>query len=325
MRNFAFFDKLMIKKGYPILESMPTILDQSGDLDTNLMYTPKQLAEHYTNKGVNVTVEHIHDINDPAFIDRIKNDDRIARAYNIRNMQIMSQDLIDAFENKTTNNGLKSQVINIHPADVFEYPGTNTAFWVRMNGSTQNVWTAHVINKDIDSGPFLDKTFRALKAGKTLMQDLCSMAPFAAQMIVNDGMMFLGGSQRQTIPQNAAAEFSKKPPQHYSYAKHDDYLEAFKRGIVDVAPQNFVPAIVQDHFGDLNSPEAQTLHHLLAQEALKWQNDYLNIYRAEYNELPPQYQPGSPSTYFIDVPPLPPSGTSNTITPPANTPPPSNP
>ncbi len=323
VRNFAFFDKIMIKKGYPIIESMPIILDSSGDLDSDLVYTPKQLAEFYTNKGVNVTVEHVHNINDPTFIDRIKNDDSIARAYNIRNMQIMSQDLIDAFENKTMQNGLKSQIINIHPADVFEYPGTNTAFWMRMNVSTQNVWTAHVIDKGIDSGPFLDKTFRALKSGKTLMQDLCSMAPFAAQMIVNDGMMFLGGSQRPTIPQNATAEFSKKPNQHYTYAKHDDYIAAFRRGIVDVAPQSFIPAIVEDHFGDITTPEAQTVHHILAEEALKWQNDYLKIYHKEYNELPPQYQPSNPGTYFISVPPLPvgplnPLGQSSRKPPPAH-------
>ena len=305
VQNSGFFDRVMIKKGYPLIENMPIILDQAGDLDADRMYTPKQLADFYTSRGVNVTVEHVADINDPAFIDRIKNDSSIARAYNIRNMQIMCQDLIDAFENKTMKNGLKSQIINIHPADVFEYPGTNTAFWMRMHGSTQNVWTAHVIDKGIDSGPFLDKTFRALKAGKTLMQDLCSMAPFAAQMIVNDGMMFLGGSQRPTIAQSATAEYSKKPKQHYTYATHDDYLDAFRRGIVDVAPKNFIPAIVKDHFGDITTPEAQTVHHVLATEALKWQNDYLKIYQAEYNELPPQYDASNPGAYFVDVPPKP--------------------
>ncbi len=79
----------------------------------------------------------------------------------------------------------------------------------------------------------------------------------------------------------------------------------------------------EDHFGDITTPEAQTVHHILAEESLKWQNDYLKIYHKEYNELPPQYQPSNPGTYFIFVPPLP-IGPLNPLGQPSRKPPPAH-
>lgn len=307
VRNFAFFDKIMINHGYQYLEDRPMLLDDHGDLLGDVMYTPNQLAKFFSDKGVPVTVEKIDDIHAPEFIERIRNDDRIARTYNIRSMPILSPELIKAFENKTSFNSIPSQIVNCHPGDVILYPGTNIAFWARMNGYGQNTWTLHVMEEGVDTGPFLDRTSRALKPGKTLMQDMCSMAPNAAAMIINDAqLLFQTHTVRTPIPQNQRPGFNKRPKENYTYATHDEYFKAFHRDIRDVDPHSFLPATVEDYTGGLTSELSMGLHHILAKNGLEWQIKFIDEYFETYGYHCPQFnRHENPDHYFLNVPPAP--------------------
>jgi methionyl-tRNA formyltransferase len=305
VRNFAFFDKLMINHGYKILESQPVILDDHGDLREDLQYSPNQLARFYQMRGVNVTVERVANINDPQFIQSIRSDNTIARAYNVRNMQIMSPELISAFEDKVLGDNLKCQIINMHPADVKKYPGTNTAFYARMDGMTRNIWTFHVIDKGIDTGPIVYTISSALKPGKTLMQDLCSMAATAGDAISNDASNFLNDHfMHPSKPQPRKLLENRK---YYSYATHEEYLEAAKKGIVDVNPHSFIPAIVQSHCGSYNKDMEREIMHRLSSEAFDWQTRYMDMYLDTYGHFPPQYDEKNPSAFFVSVPMKPPN------------------
>lgn len=297
VRNFGFFDKIMINHGYKVLEDKPILLDEHGDLYGDVQYSPNQLSQYYAQRGVSVTVERIHDINDPAFIDRIRQDNGIVRAYNVRNMQIMSQSLIDAFGEKILDDGLECQVINCHPADVQKYPGTNTVFYARMDGMTRNIWTFHVIvDEKVDKGPIIYTINSALKPGKTLMQDLCAMSKMAGDAISNDAVMFLQDHvMRPATPQRL------KTSKYCTYANHDEYLEAARRGIVDVNPHTFIPATVKNYCGT-DSSLAQELHHVLAAEAFDWQTLYMDLYVDTYSHFPPQYDQEKPAAFFVKVP-----------------------
>lgn len=298
VRNFGFFDKIMINHGYKVLEDKPILLDEHGDLYGDVQYSPNQLSQYYAQRGVSVTVEKIHDINDPAFIDRIRQDNGIVRAYNVRNMQIMSQSLIDAFGEKILDDGLECQVINCHPADVQKYPGTNTVFYARMDGMTRNIWTFHVIvDEKVDKGPIIYTINSALKPGKTLMQDLCAMSKMAGDAISNDAVMFLQDHvMRPATPQRL------KTSKYCTYANHDEYLEAARRGIVDVNPHTFIPATVKNYCGTDNNALARELHHVLAAEAFDWQTLYMDLYVDTYAHYPPQYDQEKPAAFFVDVP-----------------------
>lgn len=300
VRNFSFFDKMMINYGYNIVEKYPTILDADGELRHDIQYSPNQLAQFYQARGVNVTVERIADINDPQFIQSIRSDNTITRAYNVRNMQIMSPELISAFEDKPLDNGLKCQIINMHPADVKKYPGTNTAFHARMDGMTLNIWTYHVIDKGIDTGPIVYTISKALKPGKTLMQDLCSMAETAGDAISNDASNFLNDHyMHPSKPQPRKLLENRK---YYTYATHEEYLKAHKMGIVDVNPHTFISAIVSSHCGTYNKDLERELMQKLSSEAFDWQTLYMDEYYNVYGEFPPQFDPANPQDFFVKLP-----------------------
>lgn len=314
-RNFSFYEHLMINHGYDILEQFDQRdgmeLDLYGDLRHDLQYSPQQIERHYSGKRLAVTVTDMadpslplndRDINYPNFVSKIANDQTLARAYNIRSMQILKPATIRAFENKTMN-GFPSRIINAHPGEVITYPGTNIAFWARMNKYPENVWTLHVIDQGIDTGDVVDQASQMLKAKKTLLQDMLGMAQSAGNMIGSDNRLFFNGTPRPAIPQKSNPDYANRPKDNYTFATHQEWLDSYNRGIRAVNPQNYIEALVRDYTGSLTSERSVTLHRALAQATLDWQKDYLQIYQAEYGTYPPEYDPQNPQDYFVTVPP----------------------
>lgn len=329
-RNFAFFEHLIPDVVDPVLESFDQRgglqLNNNGELRADLQYTPRQISEYYSSQNVNIVVTDMsdqslpkqdRDINDPSFVQKILADkDKIARSYNIRGMQIMHQPLIDAFESGQMN-GHKTRIINAHPGDVFSFPGTNIAFWAREKGYLQNVWTLHAIDRGIDTGDFLRKTMQALKNGKSLMQDMLSMTQKVSSMIVDDITTVFTGSEPTLTPQSQDPRFAQKPKQNYTHATHQEWLDGFKNKGISVADaQSYIEALVMDYTGSLYGERSEMLHHELGKAVLQWQQDYLNIYQAEYGTHPPEYDPNNPQDYFIKVPPpyKPPANTNTPTT-----------
>jgi hypothetical protein len=301
MQNFI--EQLGITHGYPFLESQPTILTDDGELDPSLKYTPKQIADFYNAKGkVKITIEEIDDINAPEFVDRIAKDKTIGRFYNLRNMQILGQNLINAIEGYTCPNGMKRQAINIHPGNVITFPGTHTVFWARYKKSPQNCWSMHVIDKGIDTGPFLHITSSLFKKGKTILQDLLGMVPRVSNMILDDINYFIIGIKRPEISQQTHNEYKNRPKKLYTYAEHKDYLDAQARGIY-IYKNEIVQAYAKDYTGSLTSEISIGLQRVMAQALLDWQKHYLTLYQTEYGTHPPEYNPQKPDDYFVKVPP----------------------
>lgn len=312
-KNLSFFERLPIKVLYPILEKYQPLLSAQGELRGDLQYTPGQIADYYRSKGVTVTVDTLQDVNDPAFVTKIASDPNIARSYNIRSLQILQAPTIKAFESKTHSVGghtFTSQILNVHPGDVIAYPGTNIAFWNRKNGEKLNIWSLHVIDSGIDTGDFLDKKYRPMKPGKTLMQDMMIMADPAAEMISGDAhLCLLNGTPRQPIPQNQRPDYASKPHQNYTHATHDEFNDAYlNTGVRQVNPDGFIKAVAVDYTGSLTSDLSLEVQHEMAKAVLQWQHDYLALYRAAYNKDPLDYDANNPSGYFIDMNDYPPPG-----------------
>ncbi|MFN3700480.1 MAG: hypothetical protein ACK4VI_03045 [Alphaproteobacteria bacterium] len=320
MQNFI--EQLVITRGYPFLESHPTILTDDGELDPDLKYTPKQIADYYNAKGkVTITIEEIDDINAPEFIDRMAKDKTIERFYNLRNMQILGQNLINAIEGYNFPNGMKRQAINIHPGNVITFPGTHTVFWARYKKSPQNCWSMHVIDQGIDTGPFLHITSSLFKKGKTILQDLLGMVPRVSNMILDDINLFIMGIKRPEISQQTHNEYKNRPKKLYTYAEHKDYLDAQARGI-HIYKNEIVQAYAKDYTGSLTSELSIGLQRVMAQDLLDWQKHYLTLYQAAYGTHPPEYDPQKPDDYFVKVPPpyVPPQPAQNPAAPPPPTP-----
>lgn len=326
-KHFAFHEHLIMDVVDPVLKDFDDNdgpdLDNHGELNSRQQYTPRQLAEYYSGKNVNINVvdmadpnlpEEDRDINHQKFINRIKNDDKIARGFNIRGLQIMSQDLIDAFESHTMN-GNKTRIVNAHPGDVFAFPGTNIAFWARVKGYAQNVWTTHVIDKQIDHGPFLRRTAQALKYGKSLMQDMLTMVTPVANLITDDITGVFTNNETPPTPQKQDARFAQKPKDAngkettYTYATHQEWIDAYNNFGVKIAdPEGYIKALVDDFTNQYTPAERKiTLLHELAVAMRDEQVRHVQEYKATYGYTPPYFDDNKPDGgYYIDLNKYPP-------------------
>lgn len=324
-KHFAFHEHLVMDVVDPVLERFDRAhglqLNYNGELAAHRQYTPRQLEEYYANKGVTIKIidmadpslpEKDRDINDPSFVQKMLDDPDFVLTVNIRGMQIMGQPLIDALESNTIN-GNKTRVINAHPGDVFAFPGTNIAFWARMKNYAMNVWTTHVIDKKIDHGPFLNRSQRALKSGKSLLQDMLAMTDDVAVMIRNHITTLFNGSEPAATPQSQDPKFRQKPKDAngndttYTYATHQEWIDGYNQHGIRIAdPVGYIEALTVDYTGSLSGERSETLLHELATAMLAEQQRHIQEYHSTYGYYPPYFDPAKPNDYYIDVNKYPP-------------------
>lgn len=298
--NMAFAEKLIIEHGYPLLENNGIILNSDGELIEDLVYTPRQLANYFTARGVHVSVQDLPNVNDPSFIEKISNDPDIAVAYNIRSLQILEKEAIAAFENKTIYDR-PTMIINLHPADVILFPGAGTPLWVRKSGVPNATWTLHKMIRRVDWGPIIDECTQTLRNGKTLLQDTVGMASKAASMVINHATQTLKGSYRADMqPQQQHPNFSRKPKKQYTHGEHKDWLEAEQQGITAVNFLEFIKAVVKEHVGN-RTKLATSLTDSLIRPTRDWQELYVKMYTNVYGYPPLGYDPQAPDEYLLPL------------------------
>lgn len=286
-RNFAFYERLPIDVIYQIIEARPTLLE-GDELDDEIKYSPRQLAEFYKERGIHIQIERLANVNAPEFVSRINNDPAIAMAYNLRNMQILKTPLINAFNSKKfqtsgSDTPISGYIANTHPGPLPSIPGTHTAFWARMNGRHSNEWTLHVIDKGIDTGPILDRCGRAFGNGKTLLQSMIGMDRDVAQMVVTNTRLFFEGTPRPPLPQTKEG----RPPKNYSYPTHKEWEMATSRGIIAVNPEGYALALAREFTGGTeNAPRLYLEISLACLKAIKeWEKQYEKMLKSSYGKL----------------------------------------
>lgn len=155
-----------------LLDALP------GQLGWRLTGRPHSVGAVCQRFGV--SVEHVADVSDPAFVDRIQ-----AAAPDLLLSIVAGQrlpaDLLDAARD----------AINIHGSLLPSYRGRATAFWPLYNGDDRTGVTAHRMTEQFDAGPILeqrvvpiepadtlDSVYRALaSAGSELALDLLAQYP----------------------------------------------------------------------------------------------------------------------------------------------------
>jgi hypothetical protein len=280
-RLVSRLERMPIEVMYPLLDSYKTPLNEHGELLDNIRYTPKQLQEYYSKHGIKINLEQLANVNDPEFVDRIKNDSSILMGYNIRSMHILKKPIIDAFPN--------GKIYNLHPGPLPLIPGTHTAFWSRMLKLVNAEWTLHQIDEGIDTGPILDTFAKPLKSGKTLLQDLMGMNHGVAQMVITNTRLALEGRPRPALPQS---EFGvTRPETNYSYPTHEQWLSLFANGIYPVEPISYISAMVGEYTGGEKNGAGirrrlTSACNMYAGEAI---DEFREYYSRLYGKLPPDF------------------------------------
>jgi len=105
----------------------------------------------------NVPVERVSDINDPAFVDRIKTTD-LELIFSIICGQRFGTEILS----------VPDWPINLHPSLLPDYRGPAPEFWALYHDEEQTGWTAHVMTEEFDAGPIIDRWSIDIKSDETL-------------------------------------------------------------------------------------------------------------------------------------------------------------
>lgn len=288
-RRFSFYENLPGLVIYPIVEKLQR-LKADQELDENLKYSPKELADYFLARGLDVHFKHVDNPNDPAYVGRMDSDPDILTVINTRSMHILKKPLIAAIESKThLINGVNMQarILNTHPGQLPRYPGTHTVPWAMHRGERFLEWTLHVIDEHIDTGPILDTCAKPIAYGKTILQNLMGGVDRVAQMVVTDVRLRLQGRPRPAVPQNDAL----RPKENYTYLQHQQWLDLGKKGLRAVNPDGYIRSLTIEHTGDdgsrKNSPKlSKDVRRALEKAVADFEAQYVLDYQAVYGHPP---------------------------------------
>lgn len=93
-----------------------------------------------------VPVETVPDVNDPAFVDRVRRASP-ELVLSLVCAQRLGAELLE----------VPDWAINLHPSLLPDYRGTAPEFWALYNDEDETGWTAHVMVEEFDAGPIVDQ------------------------------------------------------------------------------------------------------------------------------------------------------------------------
>ncbi len=253
LQNLGFYERYLTNNVmYPIIESMPTVVDENGQGWEDILYTPQQLADIY-----DLELEHVDDINDPEFVKQIRDDKRMPLVVSCRCYQIAHDALIEAQTKKKAEfrNGRKQngEIWNLHPGKLPEYRGIFGPIFAMNNQQRTYRWTLHGMiydgkakRKGIDAGPIMTSTSRAIDYTKPAVQLYTHIARDAGKMLYDRIEDFFGGTVPLTAtPQASLAEKGRKD-EYYTHPDPDFFEKVWPTALQRLADRGdeegfFVP------------------------------------------------------------------------------------
>ena len=205
--NYRFFERRLTREVlYPYLESNAPRLDKNGNPIKGLKYTPKHLGQIY-----NVKVQTVRDINDPAFVRSLGNDQTMIGGLSIRCYQIFKKDVINAFKNKAFNKQ-GGFLWNIHPGPLPSFRGFLGPVHAVANGDKKYSWTLHEIGKGIDTGAIIDTRSHSIKSKDSPIHLYTNFTESVSEMISNRINQVMDGRLVRSRPQK------ERKTHYYNYA-----------------------------------------------------------------------------------------------------------
>lgn len=241
LKDFSFFEKTLLHNViYPFQNQQG--FNKASVMDNRVpAVSPAFLAAAF---ALDTPVD-VPNVNDPAFVERIKKDQGIVAGLSIRCFQIFKPEIISAFEEKGV-------FLNLHPGVLPHYRGVISTARAMIKeadyigGKDVSIderrygWTLHRIDKGIDTGNIVSLSDLRINSSKTAWKLNIEMAQNGANLVQNAFQQLLRGSILQGYPQDPSKG------KYYTYPT-DAELESWKNKIRLFDPAE-VATVLVDHF-----------------------------------------------------------------------------
>lgn len=163
--------------------------------------SPGQLSDrkHLSYKHLAQTHElrymEIADVNDPDFIEGIKQDSNLVGGISIRFLQVFGRDVINTFEEK-------GFLWNLHGGLLPQYQGLLIPYRAIDNKERDYGWTLHKMAEKIDAGDIIDEVKRPLDRLSSIFNTYSRMIPYGVTMVVDAFNNFRATSSYPYTPQS---------------------------------------------------------------------------------------------------------------------------
>lgn len=239
LREYAFMERGLVNNVvYPFLEASP---HPEGGKNIS----PSNLAEKH-----GLTYVPVKDVNDPAFVDEIKNDEDVILGISIRCFQIFKPPVIDTFNER-------KGLLNIHPGILPEYRGVMST--ARAMAVEDDIgWTLHKVDSGIDTGRILSQTAKKPLSGSSL-EETIKMAPLGVKSIMRAIEELASGNVLKGYPQ------AEGHGNYFTYPTKEELRENHRlRKAITQDPNQIVHRLTE-LFSDPASPHGTQLSAELSQ------------------------------------------------------------
>mgnify|MGYP000925361430 CR=1 FL=1 len=247
LQDLAFYERRMTNEFiYPLMNAQ-------GLLPGAWNFTPEQLATVY-----NIEVKEIDDINNPAFVAGLINDEFLSGGISIRCYQKFGSEIIGVFEEK-------GFLWNLHPGILPQYRGVMTLIRAMANGETETSYSLHVIDRKWDAGPLLDIRPQPLRSDKPMLSNYCDLAPSGVPIIIENMDKFFAGCLQTEIPQ---------PPEtasYYTFPTPQELADYNGQGLKLVDPEEMAK-IYRDLFSSQDHDFNLKLKKCIIESISRWES-----------------------------------------------------
>lgn len=225
----AYFERIILNEViYPFLEKDTKTLTKEFKSRAQCL-PPRMLAEKYK-----LHYEEVPDVNEPAFVERIKNDNSVFLSISVRCFQIFKKDMIEACRSH-------GNFLNLHPGLLPNYRGVLSVARAMADGQDNYGWTLHHIDEGIDTGRIVDLGAIQLNSHNTALRETMRMACVGSKMLLQNLEKIAEGQTLVGYPQ------VPKEAKYFSYPTAETLDDWRENGPCLVNPDE-MPEVYADHF-----------------------------------------------------------------------------
>lgn len=264
LREFGYFEKTLLNETvYPFINKRPS------HCQPNL--SPDQLAEKYQLEMQSpLQIAKIDNVNDPAFVEEIKNNQNIACAVSVRCTQIFKPEIVAAVK-------ASAPFLNLHSGLLPEYRGVMPTLRRMFDIATGKVaennigFTLHKVDgydpnirdKGIDTGKLLAVQSVALDPSHSGYQASISIVDAGSDAIMDALKYLQKGRYLHEIEQPISAA------KYYTFPTAEELGEWKKAGIVLVRPQDAITTLV-NAFSRAGTAHGDKLENIMHRAIHDW-------------------------------------------------------
>ncbi|MFA7276905.1 MAG: hypothetical protein WC043_08890 [Pseudobdellovibrionaceae bacterium] len=258
LREFGFFDRVLLNETvYPFIEDRPCV--------SAPYLSPRQLAEKYS-----LDVCDVADVNDPAFVESLRNNKDIGCAISIRCTQLFREDIVNAIK-------LRAPFVNLHSGLLPEYRGvmpTLRRMFDIASGNADSVdygCTLHKVEpfnpngsayNGVDTGKIIEVKSLPLNPALSGYQANVGLAEAGADAI-NGVLVQLQKYSVRGYPQ------THESSQYFTFPNQQELDQWEKSGVVLVRKEDVFTTLV-DAFSKAGHRHGEKLVQAMEQATKKW-------------------------------------------------------